>query len=223
LQAAVVENSAAIGIAFDGDADRALFVDERGEIVDGDGTLWVIAGHLLDHGKLANRKVVATVMSNLGLEIALREREVELVRTAVGDKHVLEELLRSESDVGGEQSGHIIFPKESLVGDGIVTALTLIETMAERNQSLSEMLSEFVKYPQILVNVKVREKLPFDTVPEIADAAKVLEKELDGHGRLLLRYSGTENLARVMIEGKDQNEITKQANYLAEIIRSSLN
>jgi phosphoglucosamine mutase len=223
LQAAVVENAAAIGIAFDGDADRALFVDERGEIVDGDGTLWVIAGHLLDHGKLANRKVVATVMSNLGLEIALREREVELVRTAVGDKHVLEELLRSESDVGGEQSGHIIFPKESLVGDGIVTALTLIETMAERNQSLSEMLSEFVKYPQILVNVKVREKRPFDTVPEIAEAAKVLEKELDGHGRLLLRYSGTENLARVMIEGKDQNEITKQANYLAEIIRSSLN
>lgn len=162
-------------------------------------------------------------MSNLGLEIALRERGVELVRTAVGDKYVLEELLRSESDVGGEQSGHIIFPKESLVGDGIVTALTLIETMAERNQSLSEMLSEFVKFPQILVNVKVREKRPFDAVPEIADAAKILENELDGHGRLLLRYSGTENLARVMIEGKDQNEITKQANYLAEIIRSSLN
>lgn len=223
LQAAVVENSAAIGIAFDGDADRALFVDENGEIVDGDGTLWIIAGHLLDNGGLANRKVIATVMSNLGLELALRERGVELVRTSVGDKYVLEELIRSGSEVGGEQSGHIIFPKESLVGDGIVTALTLIETMAERNQSLSQMLSGFVKYPQILVNVKVKEKRPFDSVPEIADAAKVLENELDGHGRLLLRYSGTENLARVMIEGKDQNEITKQANHLAEIIKSSLN
>ncbi len=223
LQAAVTENSATIGIAFDGDADRALFVDEHGKVVDGDGTLWVIAGHLLDAGGLANRKVVATVMSNLGLEIALRGRGVELVRTAVGDKYVLEELLRSESEVGGEQSGHIIFPKRSLVGDGIVTALTLIETMAEKKESLSQMLSGFVKYPQILVNVKVKEKRPFDTVSEIKDAAAAIESELDGHGRLLLRYSGTENLARVMIEGKDQNEITKQANYLADVIRRSLN
>jgi phosphoglucosamine mutase len=222
LRAAVVEHSAALGIAFDGDADRALFVDERGEIVDGDGTLWIIAGHLLDTGGLANRKVVATVMSNLGLELALRQRGVELVRTAVGDKYVLEELLRSESEVGGEQSGHIIFPQRSLVGDGFVTALSLIETMAERNQSLSQMLSGFVKYPQILVNVKVKEKRPFDSVPEIADAAKNLENELDGHGRLLLRYSGTENLARVMIEGKDQKEITEQANALADVISRSL-
>jgi phosphoglucosamine mutase len=223
LQAAVTRNSAAIGIAFDGDADRALFVDERGEVVDGDGTLWVISGHLLYNGGLANRKVVSTVMSNLGLEVALRGRGVELVRTSVGDKYVLEELLRSASEVGGEQSGHIIFPKRSLVGDGIVTALTLIETMTKREESLSQMLSGFVRYPQVLVNVKVKEKRPFDAVPEIAAAARVLEHELDGHGRLLLRYSGTENLARVMIEGKDQNEITKQANDLAEIIRNSLN
>lgn len=222
LQAAVVENSAAIGIAFDGDADRALFVDERGEIVDGDGTLWIIAGHLLDTGGLADRKVVSTVMSNLGLELALRQRGVELVRTAVGDKYVLDELLRSGSEVGGEQSGHIIFPKRSLVGDGIATALTLVETMVEKNESLSQMLLGFVKYPQILVNVKVKEKRPFETVSEIALAAKALERELDGHGRLLLRYSGTENLARVMIEGKDQNIITKQANNLADIIRRSL-
>lgn len=223
LQAAVVENRADIGIALDGDADRALFVDERGEIVDGDGTLWVIAGHLLDKGGLANRKVVSTVMSNIGLEIALQGKGVELIRASVGDKYVLEELLRSGSEVGGEQSGHIIFSKRSLVGDGIATALTLVETMAEKNESLSEMLTGFVKYPQILVNVKVKEKRPFDTVKEIADAAKVLENELDGQGRLLLRYSGTENLARVMIEGKDQNAITEQANLLADVIKNALN
>jgi phosphoglucosamine mutase len=223
LQAAVVENSADIGIALDGDADRALFVDEQGEIVDGDGTLWVIAGHLLDNGGLANRKVVATVMSNLGLEIALHGKGVELIRASVGDKYVLEELLKSGSEVGGEQSGHIIFPKRSLVGDGIATALTLVETMAEKNESLSEMRTGFVKYPQILVNVKVKEKRPFDNVVVIAEAAKALENELDGNGRLLLRYSGTENLARVMIEGKDQNTITEQANSLADIIKNALN
>lgn len=223
LQAAVIEHSAAIGIAFDGDADRALFVDERGEIVDGDGTLWIITGHLLDNGGLANRKVVATVMSNIGLEIALSERSVKLLRTSVGDKYVLDELLRTGSEIGGEQSGHIIFPGRSLVGDGIVTALTLVETMAEKNESLSEMLSGFVKYPQILVNIKVKEKRPFEAVDEIRNAAVEVEKELDGNGRLLLRYSGTENLARVMIEGKDQAEITSQANRLADVIRQSLN
>ncbi len=223
LQRAVVEQKADFGVAFDGDADRALFVNEAGEIVDGDATLWIMANFLLDHGKLANRKVIATVMSNIGLELALKSRGIELVRTAVGDKYVLDELLASGSEIGGEQSGHIIFPDKSIVGDGMLTTLFVLEAMHERGAVFSEMLQGFTTYPQILVNVKVKEKRPFEEVTAIADSAKAIEGELAGTGRLLLRYSGTENLARVMIEGKDQSTITDQANRLAEVIRTSLN
>ena len=223
LQRAVVEQKADFGVAYDGDADRALFVNEKGEIVDGDATLWIMANFLLDHGKLANRKVIATVMSNIGLELALKSRGIELVRTAVGDKYVLDELLSSGSEIGGEQSGHIIFPDKSIVGDGMLTTLFVLEAMHERSVAFSEMLRGFTTYPQILVNVKVREKRPFEEVAAIADSARVIEGELAGSGRLLLRYSGTENLARVMIEGKDQSTITEQANRLAEVIRTSLN
>ena len=224
LQAMVFENKADLGIAFDGDADRALFVDERGSIVDGDAVLWIMSNFLLDHGRLVNRKVVATVMSNIGLELALRSKGIELVRTAVGDKYVLDELLSSGSEIGGEQSGHIIFPDKSIVGDGMLTALFVLEAMHERGVgSFSHLLRGFTTYPQILVNVKVRQKLPFEDVAAIADSARAIEEELAGTGRLLLRYSGTENLARVMIEGKDQNTITDQANRLADVIRTNLN
>ena len=223
LQAAVVENAADFGVAFDGDADRALFVNEKGDIVDGDATLWIMANFLLDHGRLANRKVIATVMSNVGLEIALRSKGIELVRTSVGDKYVLDELLASGSEIGGEQSGHVIFPDKSIVGDGMLTALFVLEAMYERGVAFSEMLEGFTAYPQILVNVKVKEKRPFDDVAAIAKEARDIELELAESGRLLLRYSGTENLARVMIEGADQESITVQANRLAEVIRASLN
>ena len=224
LQAAVLERNADFGVAFDGDADRSLFVDERGEIVDGDAVLWIMANFLLDHGRLVNRKVVATVMSNIGLEIALRSKGVELTRTAVGDKYVLDELLASGSEIGGEQSGHIIFPDKSIVGDGMLTTLFVLEAMHERGvEAFSQLLRGFTSYPQILVNVKVKEKRPFEEVAAIADSARTIEGELAGSGRLLLRYSGTENLARVMIEGKDQVTITNQANRLAEVIRTSLN
>lgn len=222
LQEQVLLENADIGVAFDGDADRALFVDEKGNIVDGDATLWILAGDLKHHGKLANSTVVATVMSNIGLELALRSKDINLLRTNVGDKYVLEKLIQTGSEIGGEQSGHIIFPEISLVGDGMMTALLLLRAVTEKGVSLSQAASSFVRYPQILLNVKVREKRPFDDVPEIAAAAKQIENELHGEGRLLLRYSGTENLARVMIEGKDQNAIESQARRLAAVIEQVL-
>ena len=222
LQAKVSEVKADFGVAFDGDADRALFVDEKGNLVDGDATLWIMANYLESHGKLKNHKVVATVMSNIGLEIALRSKNVELLRTTVGDKYVLEELLNTGASIGGEQSGHIIFPEKSLVGDGMMTTLFLLQAIREKKAKFSETTEGFTRYPQILINVKVREKLPFEEVAAIADASAKIEGELHGKGRLLLRYSGTENLARVMIEGENQAEIEAQANNLAEIIKQNL-
>jgi len=218
LQAKVIEEKADFGVAFDGDADRSLFVDEKGNLVDGDATLWMMAQHLQDHGKLNNDSVVATVMSNIGLEIALKSKKINLLRTAVGDKYVLEELLNTNSSVGGEQSGHIIFPHKSLVGDGMMTTLYLLETLVEKSKTLSEMTEGFSRYPQILVNIKVSKKLPFEEVAEIKEASEKVEKALEGSGRLLLRYSGTENLARVMIEGKNQQEIETLAASLADVI-----
>ncbi len=222
LQAKVLEENADFGVAFDGDADRSLFVDEQGTLVDGDTVLWIMAQFLTEHGQLNNQTIVATVMSNIGLEIALSSKNIKLLRTAIGDKYVLEELLKTGSAVGGEQSGHIIFPRKSLVGDGMMTALFLLESLYEKGKSLSEMSKGFTRYPQISLNVKVREKLPFEEVFEISEASKLVENELDGKGRLLLRYSGTENLARVMIEGESQTQIESQAHRLAAVIKTSL-
>ncbi|MEO7659766.1 MAG: phosphoglucosamine mutase, partial [Pyrinomonadaceae bacterium] len=222
LQAKVLKTKADFGVAFDGDADRALFVDEKGNIVDGDATLWIMAKYFHDRGELRNDKVIATVMSNIGLEIALKARGIELVRTDVGDKYVLAELLKSGSTLGGEQSGHVIFPEKSLVGDGMMTATYLLEAIKEKGVSFSEMREGFTQFPQILVNVKVKEKRPFDSLPKVVEASRIIEEELDGRGRFLLRYSGTENLARVMIEGEDQRGIEYQANRLADVIRSEL-
>ena len=222
LQKKVLEEKADFGAAFDGDADRSLFIDELGNFVDGDAVLWIMANYLLASGKLKNQKVVATVMSNIGLEIALNSKNIQLVRTPVGDKYVLAELLQSDSSIGGEQSGHIIFPFQSLVGDGMLTTLFLLKAVRENGRTLSEVTAGFRQFPQILVNVKVREKLPFEEVTAISEAAKEIENQLGGKGRLLLRYSGTENLARVMIEGENQSEIENQANRLAAIIEKSL-
>lgn len=223
LQAKVIETGANFGVAFDGDADRALFVDEKGNLVDGDATLWIMAKFMQDHDELKSGKVVATVMSNIGLEIALKSRNIDLVRTSVGDKYVLDELLRSGIEIGGEQSGHIIFPQRSLVGDGMMTALRVLEAIQDKGAAFSEMTAGFQRYPQVLVNVKVGEKRPFDEVAMIRNASAEVEKILSGNGRLLLRYSGTENLARVMIEGRDQAEIEGLANGLADTIKAALN
>ena len=222
LREKVLEKNADLGIAFDGDADRSLFVDENGGVVDGDATLWIMAQHLKTHGKLVNNTVVATVMSNIGLEIALKSKGMRLLRTSVGDKYVLRELLKTNASVGGEQSGHIIFPARSMVGDGMQTALYLLEALRENDKSLSEMKRGFTQFPQILVNVKVAEKIPFEEVVEIPRKIAEIERGLGDSGRLLLRYSGTENLARVMIEGGDQTEIEERANDLAEIIKEKL-
>ena len=222
LQEKVIAEKADMGVAFDGDADRSLFVNDLGAIVDGDAVLWVMARYLKAHGGLPSGKVIATVMSNLGLELALKGEGIELVRTAVGDKYVLDELMTSAAELGGEQSGHIIFPRRSLVGDGMLTALYLLQAIDELGGSLSKAAQGFTRYPQILINVHVKEKLPFDDVDAIRNAAAEVEQKLDGSGRLLLRYSGTENLARVMIEGKDQETIDKLAKELANTIMQAI-
>lgn len=222
LQQKVVASEATLGVAFDGDADRALFVDAQGQFVDGDATLWVLANNLLARGELNQNLVVATVMSNIGLEIALRSRDLKLLRTDVGDKYVLEELLRTGASLGGEQSGHIIFPSISLAGDGMITTLCLLRAMTHEHKPLHALTAGFQRFPQILVNVKVREKLPFADVPAIKDLVAKTETMLGENGRLLLRYSGTEPLARVMIEGENQSEIDHYAGDLAAVIREQL-
>jgi phosphoglucosamine mutase len=222
LRKRVLDESADLGIAFDGDADRALFVDGRGEPVDGDATLWIVANYLESNAGLNGRTVVATVMSNLGLEVALRSRAIELIRADVGDKYVLDGLLSSGASIGGEQSGHLIFPELSLSGDGMLTALFLLRVMRETGSSVEQLAGGMRRFPQILKNVTVREKLPFAEVPAIAAAAAEIEQELGQEGRILLRYSGTEPLARIMIEGKDQRGIELQADKLAQIIREAI-
>lgn len=222
LRRQVVEEDADLGVAFDGDADRALFVDSRGEIVDGDAALWVLAGYLRARDQLTGDVVVATVMSNIGLELALKSHRIELLRTDVGDKYVLDELLRTGASLGGEQSGHIIFPRVSLAGDGMITTVYMLRAMQEAGRALHELTEGFVRYPQVLVNVRVHEKRPFQEVPEIAQRVQEIEEELAESGRLLLRYSGTEPLARIMIEGKRQDEIERLADSLAAVIKKRL-
>ncbi|PYS84836.1 MAG: phosphoglucosamine mutase [Acidobacteria bacterium] len=222
LQRRVVEEGAQLGVAYDGDADRSLFVDARGQLVDGDATLWVLAKRMHERGRLAGDCVVATVMSNLGLELALRSLGVKLLRTDVGDKYVLEELLRTGTALGGEQSGHIIFPRTSLAGDGLITTVNLLRAMREAGRALHELTEGFTRLPQVLANVRVREKPPFEEVEEIESRARDVRAQLGERGRLLLRYSGTEPLARVMIEGQRQDEIERLAEGLAGVIRRSL-
>jgi phosphoglucosamine mutase len=222
LQAQVLAELADVGVAFDGDADRALFVDSAGRFVDGDATLWVLANDFRKRDELPGDTVIATVMSNVGLEIAFREEKIGLTRTDVGDKYVLEEILRSGAALGGEQSGHIIFPKVSLAGDGIITTIMLLSAMQHRGRSLSDLARGFQRYPQLLLNVRVTEKRPFEDLPSVQRAAREVEQSLDGRGRLLLRYSGTEPLARIMIEGEDEGQIRRYAETIAEAIRQEI-
>lgn len=219
LQQAVLSAKADAGLAFDGDADRLLMVDERGQLVDGDQVLFVMAEYWAAQGKLAGNRVVATVMSNMGLEVTLSDRNITLVRTAVGDKNVLDELLKNGGSIGGEQSGHVIFPEISLAGDGMITALEVLRVMADSKRSLGDLASGFTRYPQVIVNVSVARKPPLDSIQSVKEAMNKIEAELTGKGRLLVRYSGTENLARVMIEGQDEATIRKQAEMLATLIK----
>lgn len=222
LQNEMLQQETDIGVAVDGDADRSLFVDASGQLVNGDAALWVLANYMQARKQLAHNVVVATVMSNIGLELALKSKGIALVRTDVGDKFVLDELLRSGSSLGGEQSGHIIFPQLSLAGDGLITTLCVLRAMVEECKSLAELTLGLKIFPQILVNVRVNEKLPFAENQEINDAIKRVESELGTRGRLLLRYSGTEALARIMIEGEQQEQIDTLANKLADVIKRHL-
>jgi phosphoglucosamine mutase len=222
LQAEVLKEHADLGIAFDGDADRSLFVDARGKLVNGDGSLWVLANYLHARGGLNQQAVVTTVMSNVGLELALKSRGISLVRTDVGDKYVLDELVRSGATLGGEQSGHIILPKLSLAGDGLITTLCMLRVIAEEQRSLQQLTEGFRVFPQILLNIKVKDKRPFAEFPSINETAREIENQLGSRGRLLLRYSGTEPLARVMIEGESQPQIEDFARRLAAVIEQTL-
>ena len=222
LRDKVVKERVALGVAFDGDADRSLFVDGEGNFVDGDATLLALATHLQSHAQLKGDVVVATVMSNIGLEIALRSAGIGLVRTDVGDKYVLEELLRRGASLGGEQSGHLILPELSLAGDGMITTLCLLRALSESRKTLAEMTAAFKRYPQILLNVRVREKVPFSDLAAVQAEVKEVEELLSQKGRLLLRYSGTEPLARVMIEGEDQRQIDGYAQRIAKAIEGEI-
>lgn len=221
--ALVREHKACIGISHDGDADRVLFIDELGQEVDGDHILAFCAANLWkDDGGIPNKKVVSTVMANLGLENALREEGVELLRTDVGDRWVKEAMDRESAVLGGEQSGHIIFSEYSPTGDGLLTALKVLQVVRTTGKPLSELASSVKKYPQILVNVKVSSKPDFSTLPLVMDEVASQEAILGTTGRILLRYSGTENLARVMVEGVDKIQIDNVANIVARVIEQHI-
>ena len=222
LQAAVVASGARLGVAFDGDGDRALFVDHLGRRVDGDAVMLVCTDLLRREGALDGNAVVATVMSNIGLELALKERGVGLVRCAVGDKYVMEEMLKRGLALGGEQSGHVIFARHLFTGDGIATALQVLRAIITTGEELATLAAALTSYPQVLVNVRVKVRTDVSTVPAVANAMQAVEARLAGQGRLLVRYSGTEPLLRIMLEGKDQGEISAWANEIADAVRATL-
>ncbi len=216
----VVTERADLGVAFDGDADRAVWVDERGRILNGDHTLFVQALHLKEKNTLKKNTVVATIMSNMGLEKILEENGIKLLRTRVGDKYVLDEMLKGGYNLGGEQSGHTIFLDQSIAGDGLLTSLKMLEVMLEKEKSLAELVKDFREYPQVLLNVRVRQKVPLAEIPGYEKTAAEVRERLGNNGRLEVRYSGTEMLARVMIEGPDQSQIEELAGRLARVIDS---
>lgn len=222
LQDAVLKYRAEVGLAHDGDADRMLFVDEAGALVDGDQVLALCAMDLHAEGRLRERTVVATVMSNLGLELCLREAGIRLVRSAVGDRYVLEEMVKGGYVLGGEQSGHIIFLDHNTTGDGIVTALQVLGIMQRTGKPLSMLARCMMKLPQILVNVRVRRKEPLESLPPVQAALRDVEARLGSDGRVLVRFSGTEPVVRVMVEGRDAPGIAAAAGVVARAIEVAL-
>jgi phosphoglucosamine mutase len=218
----VVSQAADLGICFDGDADRALFADHTGMVVNGDSVMLLLARDLKARGELAHDTVVATTMSNLGLEIALRELGIRMLRAPVGDKYVLEEMQKSGAVLGGEQSGHIILLREATTGDGLLTALRVLEIVGRSGKSLHELVSGLKVFPQTIKNVKVREKLPLEQIPEVTAAIQKAESELNGNGRVNVRYSGTEALARVMVEAATEESVQRLAGTIAAAIDNAL-
>ena len=212
-----------LGVTFDGDADRALFCDAQGRVVNGDGVLLLTARDLQERGKLSGSTVVATTMSNMGVEIALKKSGIRMLRANVGDKYVLEEMLRTGATLGGEQSGHIIFRDGgATTGDGLLTALRVMDVIVRSGRSLAELVSDLKVFPQKIQNVRVREKIPFEQVPEVQRAIEAAQHELDGNGRVVVRYSGTEALARVMIEADSEEKMQTLTASIAGEIQKAL-
>lgn len=218
----VREQKADLAFCFDGDGDRVIAVDENGKIIDGDKIIVICGRYLKSQGKLNNNLIVSTVMSNLGFDIALKKLGIDFVKTQVGDRYVMEEMINKKSVLGGEQSGHLIFFELNNTGDGILTALQLLKVIQHENQPLSQLAKLMEKLPQVLLNIPVRSKPDLNTIPEIRDAIKEAEDKLGEKGRILVRYSGTENKARVMIEGPLQDEITLIAQEIVEIIKQKI-
>src|SRR6266550_903782 len=212
-----------LGVTFDGDADRVLFSDADGRVVNGDGVLLLAAREMKARNELASSIVVATTMSNMGLEIALRNSGVRMLRANVGDKYVLEEMLKSGATLGGEQSGHVIFRDgEATTGDGLLTALRVMEIMVRSGKTLAELIADLKVFPQTIQNVRVREKVPFAQVPDIQRVITSAERELDGNGRVVVRYSGTEALARVMVEAESEKKMLSLAQEITGAIKRAL-
>ena len=225
LQREVVKSGAKVGLAFDGDADRLLAVDEKGQVVDGDQLMAICGLYMREKGQLKKDTIVATVMSNLGFYIMAEQQGLHIEQTAVGDRYVLECMSEKDYSIGGEQSGHIIFLDENTTGDGLLSAMHLLDVMVHKNKPLSELASVVKVLPQVLVNAKVsnKNKYKYQEDEEIQKAIAELEAKFDGKGRVLIRPSGTEPLVRVMIEGQDQEELNKEAAKLAEFIMERLN
>ncbi len=218
----VRELRADIGIAVDGDADRAVLVDEKGQVVDGDALLALFAGDFFARNKLRGGAIVATVMSNLGLEKAVEKLGLGLVRTQVGDRYVVEAMREGGYNIGGEQSGHIIFLDHNTTGDGLLTGLQALAVMCKQGKPLSELVAGFERYPQVLVNISVREKKPIEELPSLQKQIRKVQQELGGSGRVLIRYSGTEKKARVMVEGEDEARVGEYAKDLADALRRAI-
>ncbi len=213
----------ALGITFDGDADRALFSDPKGRVVNGDGIMLLAARDMKKRGVLKQDTVVATTMSNMGLEKALRESGIRMLRANVGDKYVLEEMQKTGATLGGEQSGHILFmDRDATTGDGLLTALRVLDVIARTGRSLDELVADLKEFPQVIRNVKVRDKVPMGQLPTVSKAIKDAESELDGNGRVVVRYSGTEKLARVMIEAESESLMNKHVAAIAEALQAAI-
>lgn len=219
IQRAVIEHRADVGIALDGDADRVIMVDENAQIVDGDTILAICARDMKQHGLLRNNKIVTTFMSNLGFIKAMEGMDIEVIRSQVGDRYVIQEMLKHDINLGGEPSGHLLFLDHNTTGDGLVAALQVLKIMIETDSKLSDLATIFKRYPQTLINIQVGSKPPLETLKTVQQALHDVEKTLGTNGRVLLRYSGTENICRVMVEGPKQ----KQVNQLAEMIGHAVN
>jgi phosphoglucosamine mutase len=222
VAAEVVALGADVGVTFDGDADRALFADGHGRVVNGDAILLLAARDLKNRDALKHDLVVATTMSNMGLEAALRKEGIRMLRAPVGDKYVLQMMQEQDASLGGEQSGHILFPALATTGDGLLTALVVLDFVQRSGKHLHELIADLKVYPQVIVNVRVREKKPLETIGTVAATILAAEEELHGNGRVVVRYSGTEALARVMIEAESEEQMRRHADAIAGAIRSEL-